>query len=395
MNVHPEIAALQDEMKSWRRDFHAHPEIGFEERRTSDIVAEKLQSWGIEVHRGIGVTGVVGVLRGRPGNRAVGLRADMDALAMDEENDVEHRSTIPNRMHACGHDGHTTMLLGAAKHLARTRDFSGTINFIFQPAEEGLAGAKAMIDDGLFDRFPCDSVYAIHNDPNTDIGLVNVRPGGMLAAVDYFEITVHGKGCHGGQPHLGIDPIVAAAGVINAIQTISSRRADPLDTVVISICQINGGSVNIVVPEQVVLRGSVRTLKRKTRDDVELWFKTAVESAAAAQGARTTINYDRAYPPTINTALESGIAASAARSVVGENNILTDEPSWTAGEDFAFMLEEKPGAYAFFGQRGTSHGGVALHNPKYDFNDDLLPVGAGFFVSLVERVLGKESVSTQ
>jgi hippurate hydrolase len=310
-------------------------------------------------------------------------------------NDVEHRSTIANRMHACGHDGHTTMLLGAAKHLASTRDFAGTINFIFQPAEEGLAGAKAMIDDGLFDRFPCDSVYAIHNDPNTDIGLVNVRSGGMLAAVDYFEVTVHGKGCHGGQPHFGIDPVVAAAGVINAIQTIPSRRADPLDTVVISICQINGGTVNNVVPEHVVLRGSVRTLKRKTRDDVEAWFRAAVESAAAAQGARATIKYDRAYPPTINTAPESDIAASAARSVVGENNILTEEPSWTAGEDFAFMLEEKPGAYAFFGQRGALHGGVALHNPKYDFNDDLLPVGAGFFVSLVERVLGKESVSPQ
>lgn len=393
MNILPGIAELQDEMKSWRRDLHAHPEIGFEERRTSDIVAAKLESWGIEVHRGIGVTGVVGVLRGRPGNRAIGLRADMDALAMDEENDVEHRSTISNRMHACGHDGHTTMLLGAAKHLARTRDFAGTINFIFQPAEEGLAGAKAMIDDGLFDRFPCDSVYAIHNDPNTDIGLVNVRPGGMLAAVDYFEVTIHGKGCHGGQPHFGIDPVVATAGVINAIQTIASRRVDPLDTVVISICQINGGTSNIVVPEHVILRGSVRTLKRKTRDDVEVWFKAAVDSAAAAQGARATVRYDRAYPPTINTAPESDIAACAARSVVGEGNILADEPSWTAGEDFAFMLEEKPGAYAFFGQRGSDRGGIALHNPKYDFNDDLLPIGAGFFVSLTERVLGKGSVS--
>ena len=393
MNIHPEITQLCDEMKSWRRDLHAHPEIGFEERRTSDIVAAKLNSWGIEVHRGIGVTGVVGVLRGRPGNRAIGLRADMDALAMDEENDLEHRSTISNRMHACGHDGHTTMLLGAAKYLAERPDFAGTINFIFQPAEEGLAGARAMIDDGLFDRFPCDSVYAIHNDPNTDIGLVNVRPGGMLAAVDYFEVTIHGKGCHGGQPHLGVDPVVAVASVIHAIQTIPSRRVDPLDTVVISICQINGGTSNIVVPEHVVLRGSVRTLRSDTRDNVELWFRTAVESAAAAQGARATIRYDRAYPPTINTALESEIAASAARGVVGENNILTDEPSWTAGEDFAFMLEKKPGAYAFFGQRGVVCGGVALHNPKYDFNDDLLPIGAGFFVSLIERVLGKGSVS--
>jgi amidohydrolase len=391
MNILPGITELHDEMKSWRRDFHAHPEIGFEERRTSDIVSAKLESWGLEVHRGIGVTGVVGVLRGRPGNRAIGLRADMDALAMDEENDIGHRSTISNRMHACGHDGHTTMLLGAAKHLAKTRDFAGTINFIFQPAEEGLAGAKAMIDDGLFDRFPCDSVYAIHNDPNTDIGLVNVRPGGMLAAVDYFEVAIHGKGCHGGQPHFGIDPVVATAGVINAIQTIASRRADPLDTVVISICQINGGTSNIVVPEHVTLRGSVRTLKRKTRDDVEGWFKAAVDNAAAAQGAHATIRYDRAYPPTINTAAESNIAASAARGVVGEDKILADEPSWTAGEDFAFMLEEKPGAYAFFGQRGATHGGIALHNPKYDFNDDLLPIGAGFFVSLIERILGKGS----
>jgi hippurate hydrolase len=211
-----------------------------------------------------------------------------------------------------------------------------------------------MIDDGLFERFPCDSVYAIHNDPNTDIGLVNVRPGGMLAAVDYFKATIHGKGCHGGQPHFGIDPVVATAGVINAIQTIASRRVDPLDTVVISICQINGGTSNIVVPEHVTLRGSVRTLKRKTRDDAEAWFKAAVDGASAAQGAAATIRYDRAYPPTINTAAESDIAASAARSVVGEDRILTDEPSWTAGEDFAFMLEEKPGAYAFFGQRGAA-----------------------------------------
>jgi amidohydrolase len=391
-NIPSGVAELADEMTAWRRDFHAHPELGYEEERTSEIVARKLESWGLEVHRGLGRTGVVGVLRGKPGNRAIGLRADMDALAMEEANEgMAHRSRTPNRMHACGHDGHTTMLLGAAKYLSETRRFSGTVNFFFQPAEEGLAGAKAMIDDGLFERFPCDGVYGIHNDPKTELGQISVRAGGMLAAVDYFEVTIRGKGCHGAEPQYGIDPVVASAQVILAIQSIVSRRTNPADPVVISIGQINGGTHNIVIPETVVLRGSVRTLKRETRDAVEGWFRTAVEGAAASQGATAEIDYKRAYPPTINTAAEAEIAARAAVASVGELGVLRHQPSFMAGEDFAFMLERCPGAYAFFGQRAGERHGVALHNPGYDFNDDLLPLGAGYFATLVEQTLPSDS----
>jgi amidohydrolase len=388
MDVPTEIKAMQGEMTEWRRDFHSHPELGFEEVRTSRIVAERLQSWGLEVHRGLGKTGVVGVLKGRPGNASIGLRADMDALAMEEANVFGHRSTTPNRMHACGHDGHTAMLLGAAKYLAQTRNFAGTVNFIFQPAEEGLAGAKAMVDDGLFDQFPCDSVYGIHNDPSTPLGLVNVRAGGMLAAVDYFVIHVRGVGCHGGQPHRGIDPISASAHILTVLQTIVARNVSPTDTAVISIGQIHAGTHDIVIPDIVEIRGSVRTLKPETRDLVEHNFKRAVHSTAQAQGCVAEIEYRRAYPPTINTPDEAAIASSAASKIVGEKNILGNEPSWTAGEDFAFMLEKRPGAYLFFGQKEPERGGAALHNPEYDFNDNLLPLGAGFFARLTEQVLG-------
>lgn len=388
MSIPSEITSMHGEMTQWRRDFHSHPELGYEEERTSQVVAEKLASWGVEVHRGLGKTGVVGVLKGRPGNASIGLRADMDALAMEEGNHFSHRSQTKNRMHACGHDGHTAMLLGAAKYLAETKNFAGTVNFIFQPAEEGLAGAKAMIDDGLFDRFPCDSVYGIHNDPNTPLGLVNVRAGGMLAAVDYFVIRIRGDGCHGGQPHRGIDPIAVSGHVITVLQSIVARKVSPTDTAVISIGQIHAGTSDIVIPEIVEMRGSVRTLRPETRDMMERLFRQAVNNTAEAQGASAEIEYRRAYPPTINTPEEAAIAASIASQIVGESNILGNEPSWTAGEDFAFMLEQRPGAYAFFGQKGSNNGGVALHNPGYDFNDDLLPLGAGFFARLTEEVLG-------
>ena len=388
MDVPNEIKAMQAEMTKWRQDFHAHPELGYEEVRTSSIVAEKLEGWGLEVHRGIGKTGVVGVLKGRPGNASIGLRADMDALAMEEGNSFGHRSVIPNRMHACGHDGHTAMLLGAAQYLAKTKNFAGTVNFIFQPAEECLAGAKAMIDDGLFDRFPCDSVYGIHNDPSTPLGRINVRAGGMLAAVDYFVIRVRGDGCHGGQPHKGIDPILASAHILTVLQTIVARNVSPTDTAVISVGQIHAGTHDIVIPDVVEIRGSVRTLTRETHDLVEHHFKRAVENTAQAQGAIAEIDYRRAYPPTINTVDEAAIAGSIAAKIVGSDNILRNEPSWTAGEDFAFMLEKRPGAYLFFGQKEDHKGGVALHNPAYDFNDDLLPIGAGFFAKLTEQVLG-------
>ena len=261
------MSPLVEEMTEWRHRFHSNPEIGYEEVLTSNFVAEKLESWGIEVHRGLGKTGLVGVLRGRPGNASIGLRADMDALAMHEMNEFPHRSQIHGRFHGCGHDGHTTMLLGAAKQLSSTKNFAGTVYFIFQPAEEGLAGAKAMIDDGLFEKFSCDAVYGIHNDPSLELGLVNIRAGTMLAASDHFKVTIRGKGCHGGQPHLGIDPIPVAAHVVTVLQTLIGRQTDPLDTVVVSIGEIHGGSAPNVIPDTVELRGSGRA-RRDGRDRI-------------------------------------------------------------------------------------------------------------------------------
>ncbi|APT58076.1 peptidase M20 [Roseomonas gilardii] len=386
------LAALQPEMTEWRRDFHAHPEIGFEEHRTSEIVARKLEEWGIEVHRGIGKTGVVGVLRGRNagagGNRAIGLRADMDALPMEEANGFDHRSRNPGRMHACGHDGHTTMLLGAAKYLAETGNFSGTVHLIFQPAEEGLAGAKAMLDDGLLERFPCDAVYGIHNSPDRPLGTAQALTGTALAAIDYFSVMLRGRSAHGGHPQQGIDTVAMAAQVINALNAIPSRQVDALESAIISIGQIHGGTSDIVLPESIELRGSVRTLKPEIRDRVEALFRRAVSLTAEAQGGKAEISYRRAYPPTINTPGETDRAALAAAAILGEGKVHRDGHPLLAGEDFAFLLERVPGAYLMFGQRDGERGGTPVHNPLYDFNDDLLPIGAGYLAALVEQELG-------
>lgn len=391
MSPRTRIDELHTEMTEWRRDFHAHPEIGFEEERTSEIVAKRLAEWGIEVHRGFGKTGLVGVIRGRHqaagSNRAIGLRADMDALPMDEGNDFAHRSQNPGRMHACGHDGHTTMLLGAAKYLAETRNFSGTVHLIFQPAEEGLAGAKAMMDDGLFDRFPCDSIYGIHNSPDMPLGTVKALTGTALAAIDYFTLTLRGRSAHGAHPQQGIDTVAMAAQVINALNAIPSRQIDALESAIISIGQIHGGTSNIVIPETVELRGSVRTLKPEVRDRVEELFKRTVKSTAEAYGGSVELDYKRAYPPTINTADEAARAAQAAGAVPGVTEVQREGNPLLAGEDFAFMLEKNRGAYLMFGQRGADKGGVPVHNPGYDFNDDLLPIGASYFASLVEQEL--------
>lgn len=383
------MSPLVEEMTEWRHRFHSNPEIGYEEVLTSNFVAEKLESWGIEVHRGLGKTGLVGVLRGRPGNASIGLRADMDALAMHEMNEFPHRSQIHGRFHGCGHDGHTTMLLGAAKQLSSTKNFAGTVYFIFQPAEEGLAGAKAMIDDGLFEKFSCDAVYGIHNDPSLELGLVNIRAGTMLAASDHFKATIRGKGCHGGQPHLGIDPIPVAAHVVTVLQTLIGRQTDPLDTVVVSIGEIHGGSAPNVIPDTVELRGTIRTLTEAMRAKVETLFKQGVENTVAAQGATAEIEYQRAYPATVNSATEAAFASEVVTRLLGEKALLRNEPSWTASEDFAYMLQRRPGAYAFFGQRTDDNvaSGMPLHNPRYDFNDRLLPYGASFFVELVEKAL--------
>jgi amidohydrolase len=391
MSPRTRLDELHSEMTAWRRDFHAHPEIGFEEERTSEIVATRLAEWGIEVHRGFGGTGLVGVIRGRHqaagSNRAIGLRADMDALPMDEGNTFEHRSQTPGRMHACGHDGHTTMLLGAAKYLAETRNFAGTVHLIFQPAEEGLAGAKAMMDDGLFERFPCDSIYGIHNSPDMPLGTVKALTGTALAAIDYFTVTLRGRSSHGAHPQQGIDTVAMAAQVINALNAIPSRQIDALESAIISIGQIHGGTSNIVLPETVELRGSVRTLKPEVRDRVEELFKRAVTMTAQAQGGTAEIDYKRAYPPTINTAEEAERAAAAAAAVPGVTEVLREGNPLLAGEDFAFMLEKNRGAYLLFGQRGADKGGTPVHNPGYDFNDDLLPIGASYLAGLVEQEL--------
>jgi hippurate hydrolase len=379
-------------MTAWRRDFHAHPEIGFEEARTSAKVAERLAEWGIEVHRGLGRTGVVGVIRGRHqaagSNRAIGLRADMDALPMAESNSFAHRSQHHGRMHACGHDGHTTMLLGAAKYLAETRNFAGTVHLIFQPAEEGLAGAKAMLDDGLFERFPCDAVYAIHNSPDLPLGTVKALTGTTMAAIDYFKVVLRGRSAHGAHPQQGIDTVAIAAQVIGVLNALPSRHIDALESAIISIGQIHGGTSDIVIPETVELRGSVRTLKAEVRDRVESLFHRAVTLSAEAQGGSAEIDYRRAYPATVNTAEETARAADCAAAVRGVTEVQRDGHPILAGEDFAFLLERSRGAYLMFGQRGADQGGVPVHNPAYDFNDELLPIGASYLAGLVEQELG-------
>ena len=392
MSPRDRLDQMHAEMTDWRRDFHAHPEIGFEEVRTSEIVAQKLSEWGIEVHRGLGGTGVVGVIRGQGqasgGNRAIGLRADMDALPMEEGNSFAHRSKNPGRMHACGHDGHTTMLLGAAKYLAETRKFAGTVHLIFQPAEEGLAGAKAMLDDGLFERFPCDAVYGIHNSPDMELGVVKAVTGTAMAAIDYFSVVLRGKSAHGAHPQQGIDTVAIAAQVVNVLNALPSRHVDALESAIVSIGQVHGGTSDIVIPETVELRGSVRTLKPEIRDLVEGLFKRAVENTAAAQGGTAEISYRRAYPATINAAHETDRASLCATNTRGVNKVIRDGKPLLAGEDFAFMLERAPGAYLFFGQRDGAKGGTPVHNPGYDFNDDLLPIGASYLAGLVEQELG-------
>jgi amidohydrolase len=387
MAVIDRIAAFHPEMTEWRRDLHAHPEIGFEEVRTSGVVAEKLEAWGIEVHRGYGKTGLIGVVHGRPGNRKIGLRADMDALPMPELNAFEHRSTYENRMHACGHDGHTTMLLGAARYLAETRDFSGTVHLIFQPAEEGLTGAAEMLRDGLFERFPCDQVYGIHNAPDMPLGMAAIRPGTVLAAVDYFTLVLKGKSTHAAAPHKGLDPLPAAVQIYTALQSLVSRRMDPHDTVVLSIGQFNAGTSQIVIPETVEMRGTIRTLKPSTRKQMDELFHQTVQGLAAAHGVEIALDYKRSYPPTINTVEEASAFEAAARDVVGEALIKTDLPSLTAGEDFAYYLEKAPGAFLLLGQATAERGSVPVHNGRYDFNDDLLPIGASMFARLVEQQL--------
>jgi len=383
------IADFHADLAAWRHEIHAHPETAFEERRTADFVASRLQDFGIEVHRGLAGTGVVGTLKGaRPGGRAIALRADMDALHIHEKNGVPYVSTNPGKMHACGHDGHTTMLLGAARYLAETRNFAGTVHFIFQPAEENEGGGRVMVEQGLFEKFPVEAVYGMHNWPGMPAGKFAMRAGPMMASFDIFEITVTGKGTHAALPHLGIDPMMAAAQITTALQTIASRSTSPLDSVVVSVTQIHGGDTWNVIPDQVVLRGTARTFKPKVQDAVEAGIRRIAEGTAAALGASVALRYERRYPPTINSPAETETAAAIAAEIVGDANVDRDLQPTMGSEDFAFMLQAKPGAYVFIGN-GTGDKAVGLHNPHYDFNDEILPIGASYWARLVERVLAK------
>ena len=388
--VFERLRALHPELTAFRRDLHAHPELGFEEVRTASRVAEALRVSGVdEVHTGIGKTGVVGVIRGKRSNtgRSIGLRADMDALPMSEENDFSWRSITSGMMHSCGHDGHTTMLMGAAKALAATRQFDGTVILIFQPGEEGFAGAKAMIDDGLFDRFSVDAVYAMHNWPSLAPGMIGVNPGPMMAAADRITITINGRGGHGAHPYMTIDPVLVAAHIITAAQSLVSRNVNPLDNAVVSLCAMQAGDLGAysVIPRQARLVGTVRTFRREVQDMLEERLGRLVESVAIGFGATATLEYRRSYPATINTPREAMFAADVAATLVGEEHVIRDLPPSMGAEDFSFMLQTKPGAYLRLGQGGE--GGCFLHSTRYDFNDEVLPLGAALFASLAEQAM--------
>jgi amidohydrolase len=387
MAVKEEIAAFAAEMRTWRRDIHAHPETAFEETRTSDIVAEKLESFGLDVHRGLATTGVVGTLSVGNSNRAIGLRADLDALDIHEENTFDHVSIHAGKMHACGHDGHTTMLLGAAKYLSETRRFNGTVQFIFQPAEENEAGGRVMCEEGLFELFPVEAVYGMHNQPGLPIGKFGMRVGPSMASADMFEITVKGKGSHAAHPHQGADPIVTGAEIVTALQRIVSRTTNPIEAAVISVTQFHAGTNMNVIPETVSIKGTCRALGRAVQDTVEARMTQVIEGIAGAHGLTAEIIYDRRYPVLVNTPEETVKAAAAAAAVVGAENVNTDHPPTMGSEDFAWMLQERPGCYIRVGNGEGEDGGCVVHNPNYDFNDEAALYGASYWAALVEQEL--------
>jgi hippurate hydrolase len=380
------LTTLHDEMTAWRRDIHAHPETAFEETRTAQLVAEKLSSFGVEVHRGLAKTGVVGALRAGSARRAIGLRADLDALHIHEQNAFPHRSRHHGRMHACGHDGHTAMLLGAACYLAETRRFDGTVYFIFQPAEENEGGGRAMVAEGLFERFPVEGIYGMHNWPGMPVGKLGVLPGPVMASFDIFEIAVTGRGAHGAMPHTGVDPVVAGSALVQALQTIPSRTLNPIEPAVVTVTQFHAGDAWNVIPEQAILRGTTRAFRPEVQAEIEAGIRRVCAGIDATHGTRSSVRYERRYPPTINHPHETGIAAAAMAKVVGSENVLTDLQPTMGSEDFAFMLQAKPGCYVWIGN-GPGEGGCVLHNPRYDFNDAILPIGASYWATLVEQVL--------
>ena len=380
------IANSQEEMTRWRRDIHAHPELGFEENRTAGIVADKLRGFGMEVHTGIGKTGVVGVLRNGSGRRAVGLRADMDALPIVETNTFEHRSTHQGRMHACGHDGHTTMLLGAAKYLAETRRFDGVVNFIFQPAEEGIGGARAMIADGLFEKFPCEAVFGMHNRPGLALGKFAVRAGPMMAGGAYFDIHVTGRGAHGARPETGVDPVLVASHIAIALQSIVSRNVRPVDAAVLSVTKIHGGEAYNVIPQTAQLSGTARAFTHEVLELIENNMRRVARGTAEAFGATVEVDFRVIFAPTVNDAREAEFAAGVCTELVGAENVNRNPNLIVASEDFSFMLEKVPGCYFNIGN-GAGEGACEVHNPSYDFNDGALGLGASVFARIVETRL--------
>ena len=393
-NLVPGVVDNADQFIALRRDLHAHPELSYEEHRTSNIVAEKLKSWGIEVHRGIAKTGVVGILRSGSSSAAVGLRADMDALPIAETNTFHHASVHAGRMHACGHDGHTVMLLAAAHYLALTKDFDGTVCFIFQPAEERGAGAQKMIAEGLFDRFPCDAVFAVHNWPGIPAGSFAVRKGPMMAGTAGFEVTVQGKSSHAAMPHLGVDPILVACQVAMGLQMLISRSINPVESAVLSVTQIHAGDSMNSIAESACLKGTVRAFSSHVFDQIGDGIERISTQVASAFGATVTVQFTKNYPPTINDAAQTEFATSVMRGLVGDSCVDRDTPLTLAAEDFSYMLRAKPGCYAFIGNDHGTHrlmehgnGPCILHNSSYDFNDDLVAVGASYWVRLAEAFL--------
>lgn len=396
MNLIDPILQFHDELTRIRREIHAHPELAYEEVKTSELVASKLEEWGIPVIRGLGKTGVVGVIKGGSGERAVGLRADMDALPLQEHNTFDHKSRHDGRMHACGHDGHTAMLLGAAHHLAKHRDFDGTVYVIFQPAEEGGGGAKQMIDDGLFVQCPMEAVFGMHNWPGMTAGTMGVVAGPMMASSNEFELTIHGKGSHAAQPHMSVDPVMVAVQIAQSWQTIVSRNANPLDAAVLSITQIHTGSATNIIPDSAHMVGTVRTFTLPALDLIERRMQEIAAHTSAAFGASIEFEFRRNYPPLLNHAPETEFALQVMKEVVGDDGVKNDIQPTMGAEDFAFMLLEKPGCYVFIGNGDGMHresghglGPCNLHNPSYDFNDSLLPVGASYWVRLATGFLSR------
>jgi hippurate hydrolase len=393
MQLIESILADAATISAMRRDIHAHPELCFQEERTADLIAKALTEWGIPVHRGLGKTGVVGIVKNGTSSRAVGLRADIDALPMTEHNHFAHASTYPGKMHACGHDGHTAMLLAAARHLSRHRHFDGTVYLVFQPAEEGGGGAREMMRDGLFDKFPMEAIFGIHNWPGMQVGQFALKSGPVMASSNEFKITIRGKGSHAALPHNGVDPVPIACQMVQAFQTIVSRNKRPIDTAVISVTMIHAGEATNVVPDDCVLQGTVRTFTTEVLDLVERRMRQIAESTCAAFEASCEFEFKRNYPPTVNHEAETEFARQLLGEVVGPENVLEFEPTM-GSEDFSYFLQQKPGCYFLIGNGDGTHregghglGPCMLHNPSYDFNDELIPLGATAWVRLAEKWL--------